>query len=450
MIKTGLMLALFVLACNNCFSTDSPSTVSDDVLDATIDFDIPLAIDNTQSIDEKSTQNWLTEKLRLSFGYQVGTEFNRSLDLVSNRLDTRLRWENLFSNQYFFSLDGKVIFRGWHDQQLDANENVDYDLRLRDFSLQSNFSSLSIKVGFQSIVWGEMDSVAINDVMTPWDFSEFAFTAPEDARVSQFSILGDLYLDNTTISIVATPYPLANRFPGGEASDLLTQILGTDQYQVNEDFPQIGNDFELGLLVKHTAGPSDIAVYGAHVISDIPRFDQVQSNNNSVSEYNVSYETYEMVGLSSNYGINNWLWKIESAFKHKLYFPMQTAVYRNTLDLAVGFDYNANNAYSLTIELYNQTILPGDGTLVGYKTHNSQILTRWSKTFLHETLSLIYFFSYQLQYGDMTHSGAIQYAINDYWQVDLNATVFEIKNADSPMRFSDDWDQLSLRLTLVI
>ena len=84
-----------------------------------------------------------------------------------------------FGNNLFISIDSKLIVRAWKDQQLKNDEDFAFTLRPKELSLQTTFSRFSIKAGYQTIVWGEMDSVTLTDVMTPWDYSEFAFTTPE-------------------------------------------------------------------------------------------------------------------------------------------------------------------------------------------------------------------------------------------------------------------------------
>ena len=286
--------------------------------------------------------------------------------------------------------------------------------------------------------------------MTPWDYSEFAFTSPEDARVGQPSILADWFSGKTRIGAVFTPMALTNRYPGGEASGLLAFLLGSEPYSVSEELPQFGSDYEMGLRIKHNFGPGDAALYLARIISDDPLFNRNPSWTISNQIYDISYPRHELIGFSGNYASGNFLWKTEAAFKNNLHLPAQTTIIRDTLEGAIGVDYNANGAYSLTLEIQHQYIMSGEGTLTGIKTHNSQAMLRWSKNFFHDTLSTIYFTSYQIQHGDVTHSAALQYAINDYWRIDLNATIFVIENQDSPSKFVDDWDNISIRINLNI
>ena len=437
-----------ILLCQQSFAESNEPVGIEEMLDATVEFDMPLEIEYTT---EKSDETPFRDKdLRFGLAYQAGLDLNKLDSVTSNRFDSRLQWEKLLQKKFYITADGKFIVRFNGDQNLDNSETYSTEFRVKDFNVQTQVSQLGIKAGYQTIIWGEMDSAPINDVMSPWDYSEFAFTTPEDARIGQGSVVIDLFSSQTNLSLVFTPYPLANRFPGGEASALLAIILGSDNYTVNDNYPRLGKDYELGARLKHTIGSFDIAIYAAQIRSDFPRFELLSLENSGTPNFDLSYPQYESIGFSGNYSKGSFLWKYENAFKNNVYFPSQTAVFRDTMENAIGTDYNANGAYNLSLELYNQTILKGAGQLTGYKSNNSQLMMRWSKNYLHDTLSAIYYFSYQLQYEDMTQSLALQYAINDYWRIDLNATLFDVKNNDSPNAFIDDWDQVSFRINLTI
>ena len=440
---------VFSSACLSAAELNTDTQNPNDVLDATADFEIDemMTPESNDPIDSKVPEFIQDKDFRLSFAQQVGLNLNDFNEIVSNRFDTRLRWEKLLKEQWYFSFDGKVILRLKGDDQIQSDDDIAADVRLRDFNFQSQFEQLSVKAGFQTIIWGEMDSVAINDIMTPWDYSEFAFTTPEDARLGQAAIVASYFQKESSLTLVYTPYPLANSFPGGEASALLEQVLGTSNYRVEEDFPRPGKDYELGVRFKHTVGSSDIALYAAQVLSDFPQFDMTSPQTATTPEFDISYPQYELAGFSINYSSGSFLWKYETALKNNVYFPGSSVNFRDTFENAIGFDYSSNTQYNATIEVYNQTILNDEGDLDGYKKNNTQIVGRWSKNFFHETLSAIYYVSYQFQFEDVTQSLALQYAVNDFWRIDLNATVFNINNTDSPNSFIDDWDQISVRVT---
>ena len=450
----GLLGILLLCSIHTVASAaDSIDAIDDLELDSGLDLDMPVLEDsmNDVKIGKPAQRSTGAKKhVRLSFAYQLGSQFDDLSEIVSNRLDTRARWESLFGEHYYASLDAKLILRSWKDQQLEAGKDVSIEARAREAALQASYGAFSIKAGYQVSIWGEMDSARITDVLSPWDYSEFAFTSPEDARVGQPSILLDGFFANSKLGIVFTPLPLVNRYPSGDASGLLSYILGTDQFVIKEYAPEFGSDYELGIRFKHTLGSGDIAFYGARVISDDPLFELDPDAAGPDPVFDIRYPEYELLGFTANYAQGNFLWKTELAFKNNLYFPSQTSIIRDTMEVAAGLDYSANGAYSLTLELQNQRILPGEGALVGLKTDNSQAMLRWSKNFFHETLSAVYFASYQIQYGDTTHSTALQYAVSDFWRVDLNFTVFDVKNQDSPQKFIDDWDQVSIRATLEI
>jgi len=429
----SVSLVLFVAL----FSAVGQATELDEILDSTVDFDIP-AVTEPES------------KIKLDFAYQIGVEAGGKNELNSHKLESRFQWQDFLTQKIYASVDAKLLARLPKDQSLSKGKDAEADYRVRELSLQRNWQAFSLKAGMQPVIWGEMDTLTITDVMTPWDYSEFAFTSPEDARVAQGTIRLNYFSSQATMDLVYTPYPLANRFPGGSAESLLDLMLPGIEVQYDEDFPKVGDDYELGMRVKTTQGPSDYGLYVAHVMSDLPFFQLVSPPLTFPWQMELQYSSYDMLGISANRSMGNLLWKLELAYKDNMYLPGLEFIRRDVIEVGAGFDYNANGSYDLTLEILNQQIRSGEGQLVGMKPRNNQVNLRWSKNFLHQTLATVYYFSYQVQYGDRTHAASLQYKLNDDWRVDMVGTLFQIENTESPMQFIDDWDSVVLRINYTI
>ena len=410
--------------------------------DATPEFDLPMDIDITATDDSEKTRasSW-RDGLRFSLAWQGGMETNTPHDTTSHRLDARLRWEKLLGAQWFLSFDGKGLLRLSADQNLDPGEDWGNDWRLREALVQLSISQFTLKAGVQPVIWGEMDMFAVNDIMTPWDYAEFAFTSPEDARVSQPLLLLEWFSGRNTVSMVFNPHPAATRFPGGPISDVLAAQV-PPPFVLHESFPETGIDYEAGIRYKRRAAFGDIALYAARVRSDFP---SLQGDVDIINRINVLYPQYDSFGASANLSAGNFLWKVETAIRPQSYIPALTATYRDTGDLAIGFDYSAAGAWNLSVETLLQII--GGAPPLGYRRENVQTSARWSRSLRHDTINLVYYLGYQWQFGDTTHSLATELSINDYLKLGLNVTLFEIRNQNAPTAFIDDWDQAVLTLS---
>lgn len=381
-----------------------------------------------------------TEKLPLvtTFGYQLG----HGMDDVANssrRADIRLQWEQLLDNGVFLRLDNKLMFRHGIDQQLEDHEDYGFDNHLRELYGQVNFDDFTLSIGQQVVVWGEMDSLSVTDIFAPWDYSEFVFTAPEDARIGQPVIQGQWYHKDSSLQLLYVPWPQVNEYPGGDGDELLAALLGNKNFTIDEQLPDAFDHNELGLKWQKSTDAYDVGVMLARIYSNDPVFNPL-----TASRFEARYPAYRMVGASGNYAMEKFLWKGEVSFKDDL--PMAgTNVHVDSRQLALGVDYDANGAYSVAVEHAYQQL---SGTLpVGSEANIGQTAFRWSKNYLHETVTATYFFSYQWQYHDRVHSANLDYDINDTWNIQTNVTVFESGSGASVGQLTEKWDQFVVRVT---
>ncbi len=379
----------------------------------------------------------VSSPLITTVAYQFGHGTEDSAN-SSRRLDLRLQWEQLLDNGMFVRLDNKFILRHSVDQQLEADETVALDNRLRELYMQKNVDDVTLSIGQQIVVWGEMDSLSVTDIFAPWDYSEFVFTAPEDARIGQPIIQSQWYRNNSSLQLIYVPWPQVNEYPTGNGNEVLATLLGNTSFTINEHLPDAFEEDEVGLNWQQSTDAYDVSLMLARVRSNDPVF----STSNNIN-FDSRYPAYRMAGVSANYATDTVLWKGEFSYYDDLFLADSATA--NSRQLAVGFDYEANGAYNLSVEHAHQQVR-GDLPAV-QKVHTSQSALRWSKNFLHETLVATYFFSYQWQYHDRVHSANLDYDINDTWNVQTNITVFEGGGGASLGQITEKWDQVAVRVT---
>lgn len=432
-LELGLLLSAFV------FPAVAEEPGFDD-FDNSAGFEIPTT-------DKKPEQ---ISPWRFTTSYNVGMGLEAPQAINSHRVDLRLQWEKLLSNKYYLTLDGKVLGRLSGDQQLNAGETVTIEGRLRSLYVQTSSEAWSLKAGYQLVTLGKMDMIPVVDVLSPWDYSGFAFTAPEDARVSQPWINFTHHYENSTLGFLINSAPSVNRYPGGTATSLLALQLGNNNFTLDVQPPRTWNDVELGVIWSRSQGKRDSSVMLASVLQDGPLIELINPSPPApIPGFRATYPRYSIFGLSTNVTYGNFLWKAEMAYKHGLQFfdmGMMSLLTANSLSVAGGFDYTAGGRYIVSVEAGQQHIfLPGASTL---PTDNTQIAARFSKNFHNETVSTVYYISYQLQDRNITQSAALKYAITDDISIELVGTVFQIGDKNSIYAFTDSWDQLALKLSI--
>jgi len=384
---------------------------------------------------------------RMIFSWQNGVDINALDSVRSHRFDARLDWEQLLFNDYFFKIDGKAIIRLPGDDNLGNERKTELDGRLKTLFLQKSGDLWSFTAGFQTLILGEMDTLQVTDFLSPWDYSEFAFTSPEDARLGQLLLNGEWYSEQNFWQILYSPWPLSNRYPGGDGRVLIQQLLGNESITVNDNQPELFKDHEIVLKWKKSFPGSDLTFVYANLLNNDPLFTLINTENKATKQFETEYFRFNLFSASLNYSAGNILWKMESAYKQGMKYQAPSILESNAWDIAIGADYDANGAWSMSLEILNQHLLESEKKLLTLNKNNTQIVARWSKNWLNETLRSVIFFSYQLQYKDIITSLSFDYALDDDWQIALVATVFESTDTQSPGQLTKDWDQVSLRIS---
>lgn len=382
---------------------------------------------------------------RLQAAYNLGYGLAAPRDINVHRGELRLQWERLLNQKYFVELDGKLIGRLQGDQALAAGESFAGDTKLRSLYVQTSNPRWGIKAGYQVASFGKLDMMPVVDVMSPWDYSEFAFTAPEDARVSQAMLRLSHHRQQDKFELLWNPKPSANHYPGGDPSTLLETYLGTSNFDLQITEPWENNQGELALRWERNGEKRDVSLTVASVLQDDPLVEPIDLLL-PTPLYGIRYPRYQLLGAGFTRSSGNFLWKLDAAYLHELSFFDTAYREANGVHVAGGFDYVSPNQVSVSVEAgHRHLLLPGGSTLPADST---QLGFRVSRNFRNDTLSAIYFASYQLQDRYLAQSGALRYAISDNISAELVATVFNVGNTGSMYAFTDGWDQLAFRLTV--
>jgi len=420
----------FCLPLISLASEDIPPSLDD----IEISLDIP-EIDLESNASEKS--HWY-DMFRYSLAWQNGLDLNQLSEINSHRFDTRITADDLIFETLYYKVDGKLLWRLPKDNNISENKNVELDYRVAEFYLQKNINAFTITAGFQRIALGQMDAVQVSDVFTPWDFSEFAFTAPEDARLGQLILNTQWFSQYGTWQLLVNAWPTSNNYPGGDSDTLLKQLLNSDNVYVDDHQPEFLRDYETVLRWQHKIQKNDFALIYANLLTNQPSF--VQQNTNS--NFHTRYDRYHMLAMSSNYSAGNFLWKLEIAWKNELEVDPSVQGKSTIIDGAIGFDYDANGAWAMSTELFNQHRMDN----FNVDKNNTLVVSRISKNWRHDTLTSVAFVSYSLQHKDVISSAALNYSMTDNWKSELNATIFHSTNKESPGYLSRNWDQITLRV----
>ena len=419
----------------------------------------------------------LLSTAHFTYRHEAAYGIDEPTPLVINRFSLRLQWEyGVGAN--FFRFDGKtgydLAYQGDDYSEVIADKYL-HESQLREFYWQRSDGPFSIKLGRQLVIWGKADGAVVTDVMSPRDFTESVFTSIEDARLGQEMIVMDYYhlgaqsddglRSQQQWSLVVTPYIKVNeqalpghpygRFPSAahatsfSAEPSVAPVTrGTDSI-VTTDYPP-GESWhrpEVGLRWGVSRGKLDWALMAAEVNEDNP----ILSLASQPSPYplRIDYPRYQMLGGGFNWGGERFVWKGEAAFKKNRHFTHEDIVSSgqySVLDAALGFDYDANGAYSVSLELSNQHIINWSDDIALLRRDESILYGSISKNWWNETLTTTYTSMLQLQDEEFFHRFEFIYEVDDRWTIELQADYFDSDKQLSVLGQLQDKSRIALQI----
>jgi len=376
----GILLGIFCLNIN----------MSGQIIDDDIALIITDSINNSTFQDDEIYSkevssfwdSYISKPMRITLTHEISSKIKAPAGIINNRSSVQMEYSKLFFNNIYFQLDTKIISYWKNDHQAKAEDKDIYlRQRLREAFLQSSFGNTSVKIGYQLLIWGESDLVAITDIVSPRNYSEIFFIPLEEARISQAMITIDHFSRIGDWSCFFIPIPDYNEYAksGSEYGSALSDSKYPNQKLNNKDF-------EYGIKWKKTFNRSDISIMAASTID----------NNHYTNK-----QRFNMLGTTFNYAKKVFLLKGEFAIKSSQNFPAidkitysGKVVQKNTFESSLSLEYSPGANFTSSIEHMQIKIL-GWNREIQYPNNNNTLVLNLGNKFLHDDLSvnlLTYYF----------------------------------------------------------
>ena len=380
----------------------------------TPEFDVTSLTSNTEP-----ESNW---KNTLSYTNAIDDDS----DTVVNRLSWRLQWEGLQDENNYWVIDTKLRLFNKLDMQHDSNESIDYDFNLNSLYLQRSFDQSSLKAGYQTITLGFMDYINISNIFTPQDFSEAVFTSPEDSRIGQPIINMTWYHQKQQIDVYLNLAPAENRYPSNNLEQALETLLGNNNFSLQDGLPHAFEEPELLLKIQSQYNKHEYQWVVGSLLQNDPTLEPVSVSPPVI--FSAEYPRYTFLAGAYSFTHKNHQIKVEGSYKNGI-TPVDTGNLKiDESTIAAGWEYNANDNYTLTIEtstLYRDLPLPNN--LIEKEQDQTIISSR--KNFLNETIATNLFIG-SINPGDIEVSSlSISYTPVDDWIFELIITDIKTDNS---------------------
>jgi hypothetical protein len=393
------------------------------------------AFDIIEDIDSSSWRDGLTIRLSQQISGQVnhhlveplpGYLLSKHGDLENNRFGINLRYQNAFALGWLLqgSWQARAYWPGDYEYTAN-NDNLDAEYRVNELFVQRSLDQQSLKLGRQTVVWGETVGNSVLDVINHTEYRDFGTIDIEDARLNQWMLVWDVFKDSGNWSSFINLYPEFNPQP----------VVGSPfyvplPYELNDYIRSDKTLFEVGTQWSKSFEGSDIALMAAYLYENQLRYPQA---NPQPIDFVALANDFVLLGLSANRAIGKLLLSADIALSHGLLldestlsggggFGLASDIKKDQIALSLGFEYGISNLQSLSVSIQAKRMLDErDGLADEQQLINKGVygswLVRYSNQVMNDNLGL----SATLQ-GDLEGDTGLlflgaDYSVNDRWQV---------------------------------
>ena len=345
--------------------------------------------------DEEREESWLdgfTVRISQQLFGQVnrhgiellpGFSLNREPTIENNRLGVNVRYQNLFANGWVLQASAQTHIYWNEDYEYIAHGNeIETESRINEFFVQRSFGAHSIKLGNQTVVWGETVGNSVLDVINIAEFRDFTIIDIEDARLNQFMLVWDYFSENSgNFSTFVNLYPEFNPAPVRGSPLFFDPGFHMPDYDRNEDIL-----FELGSQWRWSIERSDFALMAAYLIENQLRWDPpAPGGEDGLAKKN----DFLLLGASANRAIADLLLNFDLAYSHGILansfsLPGTTGLSapidetRDQIGTSIGLEYAINNEQSLSVGVQAQQLIdPNEGLQPGQQALSEDIFGNW-------------------------------------------------------------------------
>ncbi len=459
--KHRLLQSVLFWFCALCFCASSFSQQDDVGDDFELDdnlFDLDFAEPGESSND--SRQHWsdpFTFRLSYQTITQVNTHNNRNVLaqlakesplIENNRLTLLTKYQHAFADGWLLQGNAQAKVYGRRDYEYVANNNnLLFEARINELFVQRSFGQNSIKLGNQTVAWGEAIGNSVLDVINTTELRDLSVVNIEDARLNQMMLSWDNFTDRARLSTFINLYPQFN--PAVKP--------GSPLYQPNFKQPDLDRNkhlFEVGSQYRWTRTGSDFAIMAAYLYENELRYDPPPGNiGNAIPAEN----DYWLLGISANRAIDKLLLIADLAYSDGVFAdtvnptlaalasPLAIGRHENKrVGTSVGLEYGITAQQQISFSIRAETFIDQDQAEAGQQLINDNVygtyLLRYSNT--STTGDVAFSSSLQRTFDDsfFLASAGLNYVLNDDWALSTmlvftNTEGLVSSNIDDDLRF---------------
>ncbi len=342
--------------------------------------------------------------------------------VASNRSSLRFQWNRIWNEKIYFHVDLKPIVYWSGDNALQEGDNSpDTDLKTKELYVKGSFGDTTVVAGSKIVVWGESDSAAVTDVISPQNITDLVFTSLDESRISQTMMVIEHYVEKNQFSVIINPDIDVDEGPiTASAADALAIETKKDNKWA-----------EVGLRWKTVVGNGDFSLMAADLIDNrnvyVGRIDTLGELNN-VHKY---YKNYQMLGAAANLNYGDVAVKVETAYNHNRAQNLDAEKFTATaypkgyglsdeVLLAFNIDYQENGMRDWSAGVLHTYLHDVSDFFESNETAYNEVFLGLSNKLFHEELTLSLSYQYTLETEAAIARLSAKYSLYDDLILDFN------------------------------
>ncbi len=242
-----------------------------------------------------------------------------------------------------------------------------FELFLRENYLDVSVADFDIRVGRQHIIWGEMVGLFFADVVSAKDMREFVLPDFDILRIPQWAIRTEYSKNDFHADLIWIPFasldeigrPGAEFYPFALPFSAPVRFLGEDRSGRN-----LANS-NYGIRLSQLISGWDISAFYYHSLDATPTFYRVSSPDKPLV-FQARHDEIDQAGGTVTKDLGAAVLKGEFVYTHGRRFNVTRLtepdglVRQNTIDYALGLDFNLPLDVRLNLQFFQRVFLDYD------------------------------------------------------------------------------------------
>ncbi len=378
------------------------------------------------------------------FQHDLSYIFTDPSEVATNRSSLRFKWHRVFNELLNVHVDVKPLVYFGEDSYLDdKDKSIDSEFNIKEAYLQLSAGDTSVTIGEKLVIWGESESTAVTDVISPQNQSDLVFTSLDESRISQFMLVIDHYVNQNQFTLIVNPDIKPNEDPpAGEAIEGI-DILG-DTYSEKSR--------ELGFRWKSAIGRGDFSIMLADLVDNRSVLKVVDPAADELAAYRY-YSDYRMLGVAANLNYGDIALQIELAFNKDRAREAaasrildrsqpQGFIVSDEIVTSINVKYRENGLRDWALGVLNTHYLEEASDFSIPERTLNEVFFSISNKFLYETLVVKLQLQYEIETDANIERLSATYAVTD--NLDFSLDFFNLNNLGT-----GDFEQRSVIARLI-